>query len=165
MTSKFILEPHFFEEDDAGGALKTVTVNGQRYERLLTNFVLPKLRDLPEEEQQLIIFQQDGAPPHIFRPVKDILREFFGPRIISRHFPEQWPPRSPDLSPLDYWLWGYLKSRVFAHGPETLEALKDAIKEEISLISPEQLRQAVEHFAVRVSAVIEQNGGHFEHFL
>ena len=164
MTADFILEPYFFEEQEGNGALKTVTVNGQRYEALLSNFVLPKLREKPDVMEQLI-FQQDGAPPHIYRPVKSLLRENFGNRIISRHFPEQWPPRSPDLNPLDFWLWGYLKSRVFQHAPQSIDELKVAIRAEISLLRHDDLKKAVLHFADRASAVIEQNGGHFEHLL
>ena len=48
---------------------------------------------------------QDGAPPHIARRVKDLLGTSFGDnRVLSRHFPHAWPPRSPDLSPYDYWI-------------------------------------------------------------
>jgi len=162
MTAEFILGPYFFEEDNEG-ALKTVTVNGQRYHHLLLSYVLPKLRELPEEVQSAMIFQQDGAPPHIFTPVKNLLREFFGDRIISRHFPNLWPPRSPDLNPLDYWLWGYLGQRVFQRGPKSILQLKDAIREEISALISDQLRDAVESFSGRVAAVIENDGAHIEH--
>ncbi|GFT54178.1 uncharacterized protein TNCV_1798131 [Trichonephila clavipes] len=41
------------------------------------------------------IFMQDGAPPHIARRVKDLLRRSFGDdRVLSRHFHHAWPPRS-----------------------------------------------------------------------
>ncbi|GBM97884.1 hypothetical protein AVEN_205308-1 [Araneus ventricosus] len=46
------------------------------------------------------IFIQDGASSHIATPVKQLLNLHFGNgRIISRHFPTAWPPRSSDLSP------------------------------------------------------------------
>jgi len=158
------MEPFFFEEPDgnSGGALRTVTVNGQRYERLLSDHVLPVLQSKPEEVKTALIFQQDGAPPHIFRPVKDLLRNFFGSRVISRHFPDEWPPRSPGLNPLDFWLWGYLGSRVFQRAPKSIQELRKAIRDEISVITPEQLSDAVDSFHGRVLAVIENNGGHFE---
>jgi len=165
LTSEFILEPYFFE-DEHNGQLRTTTVNGARYEEMLESFVLPALHDrLTDDDFEQLIYQQDGAPPHIFRPVKNLLEESFGGRVISRHFPNEWPPRSPDLNPLDFWLWGYLQGKVFARSPSTLEELKIAIREEISSITPEQLRSAVNDFTKRINAVIESNGHHFEHLL
>ncbi|GFW33252.1 uncharacterized protein TNCV_2859301 [Trichonephila clavipes] len=53
---------------------------------------------------------QDGAPPHITRCVKDVLKHhFIEERVISRQIRHLWPPRSPDLNPCDFWLWGHLK--------------------------------------------------------
>ena len=42
-----------------------------------------------------------------------------------------WPPRSPDLSTCIFFLWGYLKSRVYTHKPRMLNNLKEAICQEI----------------------------------
>ncbi|GFU87571.1 uncharacterized protein TNCV_2934931 [Trichonephila clavipes] len=79
---------------------------------MLQNRIIPSLADKHLLERT--IFMQDGAPPHIARRVKDLLRRSFGDdRVLSRHFHHVWPPRSPDLSPCDYWLWGYLKSQVY----------------------------------------------------
>ena len=164
-TSDFIMEPFFFEEEQ-NDQLKTTTINGKRYQEMLEDVVVPGLKQrLSEEEFDRLIFQQDGAPPHIYRPVKNFLQQTFGERIISRHFPEIWPPRSPDLSPLDFWLWGYLQARVFTHNPSTIEELKTAIRDEISAISPEQLSNAVNDFTKRINALIESGGRHFEHLL
>ncbi|GFX48299.1 hypothetical protein TNCV_4612991 [Trichonephila clavipes] len=44
-----------------------------------------------------------------------------GDRLISRFGPVNWPPRSCDLTPLDYFLWGYVKSLVYADKPQTLD--------------------------------------------
>ncbi|GFY05755.1 uncharacterized protein TNCV_4404221 [Trichonephila clavipes] len=52
-------------------------------------------------------FQQDGATCHTARATIDLLlKDTFGDRLISRFGPVNWPPRSCDLTPLDY-LWGY----------------------------------------------------------
>jgi hypothetical protein len=48
-------------------------------------------------------------------------------RVILRFGDIPWPPRSPDLSTCDFFLWGYLKSRVYAHNPLTLADLKETI--------------------------------------
>ncbi|GFT81170.1 uncharacterized protein TNCV_3882741 [Trichonephila clavipes] len=54
-------------------------------------------------------FQQDGATCHTARATIDLLKDTFGDRLISRFGPVNWPPRSCDLTPLDYFLWGYVK--------------------------------------------------------
>ena len=58
----------------------------------------------------------------------DTLRAKFGGPLITRNFPVKWPPRSCDLTPLDYFLWGYVKSKVYANQPATLEELEDNIQ-------------------------------------
>ena len=50
-----------------------------------------------------------------------------------------WPPRSPDLSMSDFYLWGVLKSRLFAAKPRTLGELKTAVRENIQEIGEETL--------------------------
>ncbi|GFY04745.1 uncharacterized protein TNCV_419991 [Trichonephila clavipes] len=55
-------------------------------------------------------FQQVGATCHTARATIDLLKDTFGDRLISRFGPVNWPPRSCDLTPLDYFLWGYVKS-------------------------------------------------------
>ncbi|GFX88713.1 hypothetical protein TNCV_4636341 [Trichonephila clavipes] len=50
-----------------------------------------------------------------------------GDRLISRFGPVNWPPRSCDLTPLDYFLWGYVKSLVYANKPQTHDHLEDNI--------------------------------------
>ncbi|GFV76158.1 RNase H domain-containing protein [Trichonephila clavipes] len=83
---------------------------------------------------------QDGATSHTANPVKAFLIQTFGKdRIVSRRCRYPWPPRSPDLTPVDFWLWGYLKSRVYLSGPLSLLELKDAIRREVSSIQPDML--------------------------
>jgi len=60
-----------------------------------------------------------------------IVRNVFPGHLISRFGDVPWPPRSPDLSTFDFFfLWGYLKSRVYAHKPRTLNNLKETIRRE-----------------------------------
>ena len=56
-----------------------------------------------------------------------ILRPVFEDRIISRRADVVWPPRSWDLTLLDYYLWGAVKDKCYADKPETIDALKDNI--------------------------------------
>ena len=60
----------------------------------------------------------------------DRLREdAFEDRIISRRADVVWPPRSSDLTPLDYYLWDAVKDKCYTDKPETIDALKEAIGE------------------------------------
>ncbi|KAJ4437726.1 hypothetical protein ANN_17871 [Periplaneta americana] len=43
-------------------------------------------------------------------------------------FPDEWPSRSPDLNPCDFWLWGYLKDRVYQGNIRSLADLKASIQ-------------------------------------
>jgi len=58
-------------------------------------------------------FQHDGAPPHYTIRVRELLNELFPNRWLGRDGPVTWPPRSPDLTPLDYYLWGHMKTLVY----------------------------------------------------
>jgi Helix-turn-helix domain (DUF4817) len=162
-TAEFIIGPYFFQEFDHRGELVTVTVNGDRYYDMLDEFVVPRLEEL--DVVDTITFQQDGAPPHVHHRVKDLLRAVFGDRIISRDFPHAWPARSPDLTPCDYWIWGYLKSIVYRNRPTTLVQLRESITQCVQAITPDQLRSAVYHMPKRLQAAIEAQGGHIEHLL
>ncbi|GFV00188.1 uncharacterized protein TNCV_833871 [Trichonephila clavipes] len=73
---------------------------------MITNFFTPELNN---HDVQELWFQQDGATCHTARATIDLLKDTFGDRLISRFGPVNWPPRSCDLTPLDYFLWGYVK--------------------------------------------------------
>ncbi|GFS80484.1 uncharacterized protein TNCV_3448811 [Trichonephila clavipes] len=60
---------------------------------------------LEVQRLQELWFQQDGATCHTARATIDLLKDTFGDRLISRFGPVNWPPRSCDLTPLDYFLW------------------------------------------------------------
>ncbi|GFT87757.1 uncharacterized protein TNCV_4001031 [Trichonephila clavipes] len=99
-SATFILGPYFFEELGAGG-LVTCSITGQRYASLLRNKIIPDLQ--ARQCLSRIIFMQDGAPLHITRCVKDVLKHhFIEERVISRQFLHLRPPRSPDLNPCDF---------------------------------------------------------------
>ncbi|GFT00060.1 histone-lysine N-methyltransferase SETMAR [Trichonephila clavipes] len=97
-------------------------INGDRYRATITNFFIPELNN---HDVQELWFQQDGATCHTARATIDLLKDTFGDRLISRFGPVNLPPRSCDLTPLDYFLWGYVKSLVYADKPQTLDHLED----------------------------------------
>ena len=77
--------------------------------------MLPTLLDaVPLEIRQVMWLQHDGAPAHFDRNVRNHLNVTYPNRWIGRGGPVPWPARSPDLTPLDYFLWGSMKSLVYA---------------------------------------------------
>ena len=82
----------------------------------------------------MVWLQQDGAMCHTAEAKLDVLRPVFEDRIISRTADVVWPPRSCDLTPLDYYLWGNVKDKCYADKPEIIDALKDNIREAIGEI-------------------------------
>ena len=152
-TGTTMLPPFFFHD----------TVNGESYLNMLKVHVIPALTQ--RRMLRKTTFQQDGAPPHIANCVKDYLKMKFGNKIISRHFDRTWPPRSPDLSPADFWLWATLKHRVYVRNPGNMEELKQFISDEMAQISPEELQKSTESVCRRLETVKTSRGAHIEHLL
>ena len=131
-----VIGPYFFE-NDAGA---TVSVNGLRYRTMLTDFFWPELDAMDVDD---VYFQQDGATCHTAGETMALLREKFPGRVISRNGDFDWPPRSCDLTPLDFFLWGYVKNKVYANAPANIEALKDNIRAVIREINARYGRRYV----------------------
>ena len=91
-----------------------------------------------------------------------VLRDRFPDKLISRFGDIEWPARSPDLSPLDFFLWGYLKGKVYRGKPKTLNELKDAIRAEISLIGPDMTKKVMENMLKRADFCIASGGRHMK---
>jgi len=73
-----------------------------------------------------------------------IVRNMFPGNLISRFGDVPLPPRSPNLSTCDFFLWGYLKSRVYTHKPPTLNDLNEAIRQEICPINRQLLARVMD---------------------
>ena len=110
-------------------------------------------------------FQQDGATPHTSNFALTFLREVFGYRIISRRAEHEWAPHSPDLNPLDFFLWGYLKDRVYGNSPQTLDELKLSVETHTNRISLQMCRNVIANFNRRIAVCLKRKGAHFEHVI
>ncbi|GBM28304.1 hypothetical protein AVEN_233179-1 [Araneus ventricosus] len=75
----------------------------------------------------------------------------------------EWPPRSPDLNPFDFLLWGYIKQRVYATPPSTLQKLRNRITDACGSVSPAMLYNVQREVQSRVQMRIVAEGHHFEH--
>ncbi|GFT89480.1 uncharacterized protein TNCV_4387481 [Trichonephila clavipes] len=141
-----IIGPYFFKNDEG----HNVTVNGDRYRAMISNFFILELNN---HDVQELWFQQDGATCHTARATIDLLKDTFGDRLISRFGPVNWPPRSCDLTPLDYFLWDYVKSLVYADKPQTLDHLEDNIRRVIADIQPQMLEKVIENWTSRLDYI------------
>lgn len=106
-----IIGPYFFE--NATGA--TITVSGEVYRQKIFNYFIPQLQEHSAYSSRTW-FQQDGATCHTGRTTMDQLRELFPQKLISRFGDITWPPRSPDLTPMDFFLCGRAKSTSILRG-------------------------------------------------
>lgn len=148
-----VIGPYFFQ-NAAGNAL---TVNGVRYREMLTEFLWPELDRIDVDD---MFFQQDGATCHTALETMALLRTRFPHRVISRFGDQHWPPRSCDLTPMDYFLWGYLKDKVYENKPQTIERLKEEIQRVIAEITPQVCEKVIQNFMKRMTVCQRSRGGH-----
>ncbi|KAJ4437533.1 hypothetical protein ANN_17678 [Periplaneta americana] len=69
----------------------------------------------------------------------------FSGRWIGRGGPTSWPPRSPDLTPLYFFLWRFLKDKVYVPLlPANLAELRNRITAAVELVTPDMLQRVRE---------------------
>jgi hypothetical protein len=154
VLTRGVTGPYFFDDEDG----KAITVTSQRHTEMINEFLSP---NLPPNNGTLW-FQQDGATAHTAVISIAALRRLFSQRMISRFGDVPWPPRSPDLTAPDFFLWGYLKSNVYSSRPTDLHTLKENIREEIAKISAETLQAVTRSFLTRVHLCVEEGGDHLK---
>ena len=139
-----IIGPIFFSE----------TVNSECYINIIYEF----LGHLTEDEIKQGWFQQDGATSRTSRSSMNELGLLFGDSVVSKSL---WPPRSPDLTSPDCFLWAYLKDVVYTTKPCPLGELKAIISDTISNIPQEILHSVSESMLRRMNLCLQIGGGHF----
>ena len=133
---------------------------------MLEEFVLPQLREYPNFET--MIFHQDGAPAHFGG--MEWLDENFPGRWIGRGTirhpaPIPWLANSPDLTWCDYFLWGYLKGRLYTDRPyPDLQSLKVSIVEEVENMPDAMILSAISDYTRRMRVCIERDGQNVEFY-
>jgi hypothetical protein len=73
-------------------------------------------------------FMHDGAPPHFSIRVREFLDNMYPAWWIGRGGPTAWPPRSPDDNPADFYLWGHLKTLVYATPANDIATLRQRVE-------------------------------------
>jgi len=158
-SKRRIFGPYFFD----------APLTGEIYLDFLRFILIPALAvlfpnpDDPDIPSANTWFQQDGAPPHFAASVRAYLNEVFNQRWIGRRGHIEWPARSPDMNPLDFFLWGYLKQKVFREKPANLEELKEKIVRECREINQNMRDNVIEEFNNRLYVCQVAEGKQFEH--
>ena len=136
-----------------------IKVNKVNYCKHLKKELFPAIEEVVKRYDW--VFAQDGASSHTSHLVQDFLKSKLKRRFISA---EEWPPSSPDLNPLDYFFWDYVKARVYEgrfKKPFTSEKeLKKKIKSVWNICANDlvPIRKAIKQFVPRMKAVEEKKG-------
>ena len=138
-------------------------LTGEYYLVFLNNTLQDFLSEIPLARLQQIWFQQDGAAAHGTRDVTTFLHaEFPGRWIGNRGFIE-WPARSPDLTPLDFFFWGAIKNKVYKQPINVIEELRVRCINAFVSIRRRSVHRATQKVRVKIEKCINQNGNLFEH--
>ena len=124
---------------------------------MLIKFAVTLIKD----RQPHIIVQLDGAPPHWGLDVRAVLNAEFPGRWIGRGGPTPWPPRSPDLTPLDFFL-GFIKSQVFETPVDNLPQLRRRIEDAAGTITNTMLTKTWGEIRSRLKCLRDNGGRHVE---
>lgn len=169
LSSFGVIGPYFFHADPGtdrngrqifGPNFNPCTVNSTNYLKMLKDFVIPALKRYPDFED--FYFIQDGAPAHFGNQVRAYLNQELGSRWIGRGVTQNgsipWPPRSPDLTACDFFLWGYLKNEVYKTFPATLPELQFRIIEAFQNLPWMMVVNACESVPRRLATCLRLNG-------
>ncbi len=143
----------YVQEKNCGAIFFTSTITGDVHQDIIQPFVSQL-----EKSERRSWLQQDNTRPYVSTNTMSFLRKFF----ISVCFPPTCgPPRSPDLSLLDFFLWGYLKNCVYMTAPQNLKDLKGNIAREIENINQKTLKHVFSNLMKRCRICKANSGGHF----
>lgn len=150
-----------------GPAFLPNRLNGELYLGFLNDTLPPLLENVPLNDRVRLWFMHDGAPPHFSINVREYLNQNYNDRWIGRGGPTAWPPRSPDLNPLDFCIWEYLKSLVYSRPVDNLADLRQQIEDACRTIrrNPGRFERIRASFLRRCEVCVQMEGGHVEHLL
>jgi hypothetical protein len=112
------------------------------------------LEEIPMSLRKKMWFQHDRAAAHFALQIREHLTATYKDRWIGRGGPVAWPPRSPDLTPLDFFVWGYIKTLIYPRPVDSEEDLIARIAEAAANIRQEpgiKISAAILSAAVRLN--------------
>jgi hypothetical protein len=128
---------------------------------MLELFAVPQMAHL----QPNVFFQQDGAPPHWGLTERESLIQTFPNRWIGRDGPIPWPPRSPDITPQDFFFWDYVKDQVFRTKVGSVVELRARINNAVASVTPQMLENTWREIEYRLDILRTTNGAYIEMYL
>lgn len=135
------------------------TLNGPRYLQFLQNELPILLENVPLNIRATMWLQNDGCPAHFAVQVRQYQNETFPSKWIGRAGPIEWPPRSPDLNPLDFFYWGCIKEMVYSKSINSVQELRHNIQPAARAISQKRYaRMLKRNFIKRCRACIRVEG-------
>ena len=131
---------------------------------MLNEEIIPRLFELYGNRVDHLSWMQDGAPSYRTNVVRNRLGEVFGNRIIGLGHAVEWPPRSSDLTPYDFFLWGYLKNKVYETPPNDLQDLRNSIGRHVAELSdhPEIIRNSMPGMRKRCQKCLQHDEGYWK---
>ena len=98
---------------------------------------------------------------------RQYLNDHFPGKWIGRNGSVEWPPRSPDLNPIDFYHWGHVKSEVYSTPVTNVDELWERIVATFGAIRnrPGQLERVRESMMRRLNVCVAANGQHFEQLM
>ncbi len=124
------------------------------------------LDNVPLNENLELWFQHDGAASNFAAATQNLLGQLFHNRQwIGRGGPVEWPPRSPAITPLDFFLWEHLKQEVYKTTITSLDDTMERIRTACANISEETLRDVQQSIKFRAQVCFAGNERHLEHLL
>ena len=130
----------------------------QKLLKMLGNYIifirdiLPEmLENVPLQVRQRLWFQHDGTPAHFTLDVREYLNNVFPNRWIGRGGPVQWPPRSPDLTPVDFFILGGMKCLEYETPIDTPEELVARVAEATAIIRETQSFARIYQLCINVN--------------
>jgi hypothetical protein len=124
----------------------------------LQNILPVLLEEIDLHRRQNVWLQQDAVPPHFHRDVRRYLDTVYANKWIGRGSINPWPPRSPDIAPLDSFLWEMVKERVYQTPVNSREDLEHRITVACRSATPVLLMRVRGSFRNRIDAC-ETSGG------
>ena len=148
LSEGHIMPPHIFEVG--------LKVNTKVYLDELKSVVIPWCNQVAGGRPW--VWQQDSAPAHKSKETQAWLQKECYDFLPFSH----WPPSSPDLNPLDYFVWSYVENITNMTSHNTKASLIAAIRRVFAELPPALVEKACSQFRICIEVVIEAEGGYIK---
>ena len=143
-----VMPLHFFKEG--------LRLNSDGYVKMLTTVVKPWITRVANNRPY--VWLQDSAPC----PTSGKSQKWLSANFYDFNSPNVWPPNSPDLNPMNYYVWGAVEKDSNRCASTTKPQLIKRNKAAFEALSQEIVKSACSRFRSRIKAAIDANGGYFE---